>query len=66
MAYWEYPHRGPRSLAESAAFKAVVQSYFHTMEKLMQSVLENKATRTNEAATRKASDQAAQPFAYWG
>jgi hypothetical protein len=35
------------------------------MEKLMQSVLENKATRTNEAATRKASDEAASTYGYW-
>jgi hypothetical protein len=35
------------------------------MEKLMQSVLENKETRTNEAATRKASDGVASTYGYW-
>jgi hypothetical protein len=36
------------------------------MEKLMQSVLESKAERSNEAATRKAADGASDIFAYWG
>jgi len=32
----------------------------------MKSVLESKAQRTNEAATRNAADEAESTFAYWG
>ncbi len=35
------------------------------MSKLMQSVLSDRAVRTQEAATRKAADGGAQTFAYW-